>query len=379
MHTADIAIIGAGPIGLELAVALKDAGLDYVQFDAGQIGQTITWYPKQVQFFSSPERIAICGVPLVTQAQAKATREEYLAYLRGIVEQFDLPIQTYSRVTSIKRDDEGFTLTLQSSRGEEQWRANRVVLTIGDMHRPRLLEVPGEDLPHVTHYFDDPHAYFRRKVLIVGGRNSAAEAAIRCHRAGAQVTLCCRREDFDRRSVKYWIAPELDWLIKTRRIAFYPSMRVARIMPAQTALCQMFDTQAADRSDEQIIEADHVLLLTGYEMDTSLLEQAGAAIDGLNRAPRLDHGTMQTTVPGLYVAGTAAAGTQVRFRLFIENCHSHVIRLLRALTGQPDAKPGHINGLAWERLREDPTGQGGEVAPAGPGQGSAETVAGLEQ
>ena len=185
----ELIIVGAGPIGLELAVSMKRAGVDYLHIEAGQIGHTISWYPRETRFFSSAERIAIAGVPLVTPDQQKASREQYLAYLRGIVQQFDLLINTYERVTRIDRQEGRFHLETERADGFWYHTADQVVLAMGDMHRPRRLNIPGEALEHVSHYFDDPHRYFRRRLLIVGGKNSAAEAAIRCCRAGANVSI----------------------------------------------------------------------------------------------------------------------------------------------------------------------------------------------
>src|SRR3954464_8777038 len=176
----DVAIIGAGPIGIELAVALKRAGVDYQHFDAKQIGHTISWFAPQTRFFSSNERIAIAGVPLMTADQSKSTREEYLAYLRRVVIEFDLAVNTYEPVVAIDRDDDNakFIVTTAPPQGRQQYRANKVILATGGTAKPRRLNVPGEDLPHVDHYFRDPHLYFRKRVLIIGGKNSAVEAAL---------------------------------------------------------------------------------------------------------------------------------------------------------------------------------------------------------
>ncbi len=333
--STDVLIVGAGPIGLELAVALKRAGVDFVHVDAGQIAQTITWYPYQTRYFSSPERIAIAGVPLVTPDQTKATREQYLAYLRGVVEQFDLRVRTYERVIHLERAADGFTVTTDRRGSTRIYHTHRVVLAIGDMHRPRLLNIPGEDLEHVSHYFDEPHRYFRTRLLIVGGRNSAVEAALRCFRAGAEVSVSYRRDGFDEKSIKYWLLPEIRALIKAGKIGFHPRTIPTRITPQRV---ELVPTDAsgladADAGPARKVAADFVLLLTGYEMDTTLFEMAGVELVGENRAPRFDPETMETNVPGLFVAGTAAAGTQHRFRLFIENCHPHVSRITRAITG----------------------------------------------
>lgn len=332
MTNTDVAIIGAGPIGLELAVAVKQAGIDYEHFEAGQIGQTISWFPKMSRFFSSPDRIAICGVPLHTTDQAKATREEYLAYLRNVVAQFDLRVRTYERVTRIQRNTEGFILDTDRGGVAGRYGAKKIVLAVGDMAYPRLLHIPGEDFEHVSHYFDEPHRYFRKRLLVVGGKNSAVEAAIRCHRAGALVAISYRRDQFDPDRVKYWLLPEIQALIKAGKITFYPHTVPKAIARDHAILCPV----SGHGGDDAVrVEADFVLLLTGYVSDTTLFKMAGVELVGENQAPVFDPRTMQTNVPGVYVAGTAAAGTQVSFRLFIENCHPHVYRIVAALTDQP--------------------------------------------
>jgi len=337
----EVLIVGAGPIGLELACVLKEMGVDYQHVEARQVGQTISWYPQQTTFFSSPDRIAIAGVPLNIPDQRKATKEQYLAYLRGIVDQFSLGIETYTRVTGITRDDATgrFTVTTDH-RGHERTRtARHVVLAIGDMHLPRELGIEGESLPHVSHYFEEPHRYFNQRLLIVGGKNSAVEAALRCERAGADVAISYRRAAFDDNHVKYWLLPELSALIKAGRIGFYP-----RTVPTAIDETSITLRDVADDSTRQV-PADFVLLLTGYEMDTSLYTQAGIELVGENGAPSHDADTMQTNVPGLYVAGTGAAGTQNKFSLFIENSHPHVAKIARSITGR-DAPEQMVNAAA---------------------------------
>ncbi len=344
MTRTQVLIIGAGPIGLEIAVALQHAGVDAVQLDAGQIGQTISWYPRQATFFSSPERIAIAGVPLVTPDQSKATREQYLAYLRSIVQQFDLHIRTFEPVTALALErDGGFSITTP----KDTYHARNVVLAIGDMHRPRTLDIPGEDLPHVSHYFDEPHRYFQQRLLIVGGRNSAAEAALRCHRAGAHVAISYRREWLPEDAIKYWIMPELRSLIHHGQITFHANSIPVAITPQHVTLQPVQPGDDCSKHHGQAFEvpADFVLMMTGYVQDRSLFEMAGVELAGENRAPVLDDATMMTNVTGLYVAGTAAAGTQQKFRLFIENCHRHVTRIVQSITGSPPP-PHRINQTA---------------------------------
>lgn len=328
----EVLVVGAGPIGLELAAALKRAGISYVHLDAGQIGSTIAWYAPNTPFFSSPERIAIAGVPLHTVDQTKATREEYLNYLRGVVVQFDLQVHTYERVVALRAEDDGsFAVTSRGNGRRRHWRARNLVLAIGDMHRPKILEAPGEDLPHVSHYFGDPHIYFRRRVLIVGGRNSAIEAAVRCVRVGAQVTLSYRGEKLDASHIKFWLLPEIEGMIRDERLTFLPSTKVREIHGDTVLL----DHIEAGGNEPLSIEADFVLLLTGYEQDPDLFIQAGVELVGPERRPRVNEQTMETNVPRLFIAGTAAAGTQSSgVKEFIETSHVHVDRILAALTGE---------------------------------------------
>ena len=331
----NVLIVGAGPIGIELAVRLKQSGIDYVHIDAGQIGSTISWYAPHTQFYSSPERIAIAGVPLQTIDQTKATREEYLTYLRSVVLQFDLRIETFVRVTSIARTAARFEVRVTDRAGERMLHPAKVILAIGDMHRPRLLGIAGEDLPHVSHYFADPHLYFRRRVLVVGGRNSAIEAAIRCVRVGADVTLSYRGADLDGDHVKFWLLPEIRAMVRDRRLTFLGG----------TTLREIRRDGAVLDPGGRIIEADAVLLLTGYEQDSTLFESAGVTLVGAQRRPHFDERTMETNVGGLFVAGTASAGTQVSgTKEFIETSHVHVDRIVAALTGSvpPAERPAFV-------------------------------------
>ena len=324
--TADVGIIGAGPIGIELAVSLKRAGVSVLHFDAKQVGYTVSWFPPQTKFFSSNERIAIAGVPLQTADQSKATREEYLAYLRSVVLQFDLDVHTYEPVVGIRREGDGFVLTTQPAGGRSVYRVNRLVLATGGTDRPRMLNVPGEDLPHVSHYFRDPHTYFRKKLLVVGGRNSAVEAALRCHHAGAEVGISYRRDRIDAGGIKYWLLPEIKGLVDAGRMEGHFGTAPVEIMPDRVRL-----RRASGEGYD--VAADFVLLLTGYEADMSLCKLAGVELSGSCLTPVYDEATMETNVPGLYIAGTAVGGTQEKYTVFIENCHVHVQRITAALTG----------------------------------------------
>jgi thioredoxin reductase (NADPH) len=336
---SDVIVVGAGPIGLELAVALKREGIEYVHVEAKQIGYTISWFPPQTRFFSSNERIAIAGVPLQTADQSKASREEYLAYLRSVVEQFDLEVQTYTRVIGIQKNHGGFAVTVQAAGRKRHLKARRIVLCTGGTDHPRRLSIPGEDLPHVSSYFQDAHKYFRKRLLVVGGKNSAIETALRCHHAGANVTLSYRRAQLDTKSIKYWLLPEINGLIADGRITGLFDTIPTEITPTDVALAPPGVAESDGEGNPRAVPnplraaADFVVLQIGFEQDTTLFEMAGLALNGECRAPVYSDRTMESSVPGIYVAGTAVGGTQDKYRVFIENCHVHVGRIVAALVG----------------------------------------------
>ncbi len=323
-ETHHVAVIGAGPIGIELAVALKQAGVDYVHLEAKQIGSTIEWYPLQMLFHSRADRLAIAGVPIQVPDQQKPKREEYLAYLREVVMQFDLEINTYERVEEAIRLPGGqFELRTRTIDGERQYRVDEVVLAIGAMHAPRLLNVPGEGQPNVSHYFRDPHPYFGKRLLVVGGRNSAVEAAVRCQRAGADVTISYRGADFNPDKVKWWLLPEIRGMIRDGRVKFLPNTSVREIRGSSVVL------------DDQVVPADFVLVLTGYRQDPRLFEMLGVDLQGDACHPVYDEETMQTNVPGVFIAGTAIAGTPpAKVSVIVETCHVHVPRIVAAILGR---------------------------------------------
>jgi thioredoxin reductase (NADPH) len=339
----EVIIVGAGPIGIELAVALKRRALAFELLEAGSVGATIGWYAPGTTFFSSPENIAIAGYPLETPNQAKATREEYLQHLRGVLRAEEIPVSTNREVTAIVRCTDGYQVTVRSSSygfgdprrpkevplvgGQTIFHAKRVVLAIGDMHRPRRLGIPGEDLAHVSHYLSDPHTYFGRRVLIVGGKNSAVEAAIRLNRVGARVTISHRHPTLAA-SIKYWLRPELEGLIRRGAIKYLPNTTLTEITPTLVTLQDSTATLST-------LEADWVLLLTGYEQDGSLFSKCGILLEGDSKRPCFDPHTMETNVPGIYIAGTAVAGSQKRHVEFIETAHIHVERIVRHICGEP--------------------------------------------
>lgn len=334
---SEVLIVGAGPIGLETAWALRRVGVDSIVVDRGAIGATMRWWAPGTKFFSSPDRIAIAGLPMAVANQEKATREDYLGYLVQVARAHSINVRTFTSVEGIERSGGGFAVRVRDARladgPTETLVATKVVLAIGNMHRPRLLGVTGESLPMVDHYLREPSQYVGRRVLIVGGKNSAVEAAIRLYRVGADVTISYRREAFDAKRVKYWLRPELEWLIEKQKITFLPCTAPVEFEPGRVTLAACAEGEPT--GEQRTIEIDDALLLTGYGQDTSLFEQLGVELVGEARKPKYDSATMETNASGVFVAGTAVAGTELRgVRVFIENAHVHAARITRAISGR---------------------------------------------
>jgi thioredoxin reductase (NADPH) len=346
----NVIVVGAGPIGIEVAAALKAASISYLHFEAKELGHTMTWWPRNTTFFSSPEWIAVAGIPIQTVGQGMITGEEYLSYLRTVVETRALEIRTFEKVARITRGDEGFRVQTLSLTGRHDYTARRVVLATGDMAFPNLLGIPGEDLGQVTHYFNDPHDYFQRRLLIVGGRNSALEAALRCWRAGVHVTLSYRRKALDEDRVLSRIYLDVSLLIENRKIRFLPGTIPVRIEPGNVTLERVLGEDAGARIDEP---ADFVFLATGHQPDNTLYETAGVELLGEEKKPSFDPNTMETNVPGLYVAGTATAGRQRRYRVFITTCHEHAARIVRSVAGDRPVVTGNLPGRDYPLSPEE--------------------------
>ena len=333
-------IVGAGPIGIEAATVLKRAGVPYLHLESGPIGNTITKWPRNTRFFSSPEWIAIAGIPIHTEGQEIVTGEHYLSYLRHLVEIFDLDIRTYETVVSVEGERADFTVTCRDlAGGTHDYHAENIILATGDMNRPRTISVPGEDLPHVTHYWKDPHLYFQRSLLIVGGRNSAVEAAIRCWRAGVKVSISYRGKSLDQKRLISRLYLEIDLLINNGQIAFYPESEPVLIEPGAVRLRQVGE-KVADASDDkpqavQTLPFDFVYLATGFEMDQSLYSQLDVALEGEEQQPVHNPVTMESNVPGVYVIGTSTGGNQRGYKVFITTSHEHCTKAARAIA--PDA------------------------------------------
>jgi thioredoxin reductase (NADPH) len=309
----DVAVIGAGPAGLAAAIAASRRGLTCAVIEKGAFVNSLLHYPTDMVFFTTPELLEIGGYPFVSPYD-KPTRQEALRYYRRVADACALDIAFGDEVTAISPNPDGGFLVRSRQAGAEQRRqATAVVVATGAYDVPNLLGVPGEDLPHVSHYYREPHAHFRRRVVVVGGKNSAAEAALDLHRSGARVLLVHRGAALGE-SIKYWVKPDIENRIAEGSIAARFSTRVAAITPDEVHL------EGPDGPARE--PADAVYLLTGYRSDTALLRSAGARIDEAELAPLHDPETFETTVPGLFVIGACIAGRQSG-RIFIENGRFH--------------------------------------------------------
>jgi len=279
-------------------------------------------FPMHMVFFTTPELLEIGGLPLVTPYD-KPTRLEALRYYRRVVDTYDLPISFHEKVTSIEREPDGrFIVETENDRGVARVReARAVVLAIGYYDLPNYLHIPGEDLPHVSHYYTDAHPYYRGRVVIVGGKNSAAEAALELFRAGVHVTIVHRHPALGD-SIKYWVKPDIENRIKAGSIAARFNACVTSITPTSVVIDQQ------GTRDE--IPADGVFLLTGYHPDVDLMRGAGINVDDETLAPELNMETFETNVPNLFIAGGAIAGKRTG-NIFIENGRFHGVKIIDVL------------------------------------------------
>src|SRR5262245_18213902 len=319
MSVRDVLIVGAGPSGLATAIAAKQQGLDYVVVEKGVLVDAIFHFPTHMVFFTTPELLEIGRLPLVTPFD-KPTRLEALRYYRRVVDTYDLQIAFHEEVIEIEKEDDIFVVTCRDARGTTRARqARSVVLAIGYYDHPNYLGVPGAALRHDSHYYTDAHPYYRQRVVVVGGKNSAAEAALELFRAGAHVTLVHRRATLGD-SIKYWVRPDIDNRIKEGSVKARFETRVVEIRP----------TSVIVEPGHEEIPADRVFLLTGYHPDAELMRNAGINVDAETLAPDLNPETFETNVPNLFIAGGAIAGRNTG-SVFIENGRFHGERIIRVL------------------------------------------------
>jgi thioredoxin reductase (NADPH) len=356
MSVRDLIIIGAGPSGLSAAIAAKRHSLDYQVLEQGVLVNSIYRFPPQMIFFTTPELLEIGGLPFVSPYD-KPTRAEALRYYRKVVDAYDLQIAFEEKVLSIEREEdhsagrageaggaggesEGavFAVETRSARGVRRVRhARSVVMAIGYYDRPNMLGVPGEDLPHVSHFYGEPHIHYRQRVVIVGGGNSAADAALEMYRAGVYVTIVHRAAQL-KSTIKYWVRPDIENRIKEGSVAARFGACVTEIRPTSVVIQRAGGVDGAGRaggageaggSETEEIPADAVYLLTGYRADTELMCRAGVMLNE-RQAPVFNPETFETNVPGLFVAGGAVAGIDTG-TIFIENGRFHGEKIVEVI------------------------------------------------
>src|SRR3954468_13289661 len=298
-------VIGAGPCGLAVGVAAKQAGASCVLLDRRTIVSTIERYPLSMTFFSTPERIEIGAIPFIS-SQEKPNRRDGLIYYRRVAEHYGLDIRPGEDAVDVVLTGESaggprFRVQVQRRHDQKTYHAAAVVFATGYYDNPNFLGVPGEDLPHVTHYFVEGHPYWRQRVIVIGAGNSSVDAALECWRAGATVTLVNFGEGFDR-TVKAWVLPDILNRVKEGSIAVRWRSRLRRITPTHV------EVQSAVTGASEMLPADAVLAMTGYHADTSLLKALGVPVDPATGVPAHDEASMATPVEGCYLAGVIASG-----------------------------------------------------------------------
>ena len=331
----DVAIVGAGPCGLAAAIFCQRAGLSALTFDRGPLVSGVAGYPTWMTFFSTAERIAIADIPFVV-ATEKPTRRDALAYYRLVAAHERVPLRLYEEVVEVQplRDEPPpgagrrlrFHLRTRTvPHGEpRETLAHAVVVATGYFGRPAMLGVPGEELPHVSHFFKEGHVAFDRDVVVVGGGNSAVDAALDLWRSGARVTMVHFLDALDP-NVKPWVRPDIEARIREGSIAARFGVRVARIEPHRVIV------RAERDGAESAIAAEQVYAMTGFLPNTGLLERLGVPLDAVDGIPAHDPATMETSVAGVFIAGVIASGNHAN-RIFIENGRDHGRLIAACLT-----------------------------------------------
>ena len=322
--TYDLICIGAGPTGLACAMEAKRAGMRPLVVDKGCLCNSLYRYPTNMVFFTTAERLEIGDLPL-TSATEKPTRGEALKYYRKAAAHYELELRLYEQVNRVEGSDGRFVVhTVTANSIANQYAAKKIALATGYYDLPNRLVVPGEELPHVSHYYTEAHPFWGRDVVVVGGKNSAAEAALDLFRAGARVTLVHRRAELGA-TLKYWVRPDIENRIKAKEIRALLETRVTRIEPEQLWV--------QGRDGERPIPATQVFALTGYHPDFEFMRQLGIALDPETNKPAMNPETLESNVPGIHLAGVVIGGNATG-EIFIENGRFHGKQIIAALAGK---------------------------------------------
>lgn len=310
----DVLIIGAGPIGMACAIEAKKAGLSYVIVEKGALVNSLYNYPVFMTFFSTSQRLEIGDVPFVS-INPKPNRNEAVEYYRRVAEKFSLNIHLFERVEKVQKASDGL-FDVQTA--QRSYRAKYVIVSTGFYDVPVLMNIPGEELPKVTHYYKDPHQYAFQRVLVVGANNSAIDAALETYRKGAQVTLVIRGQEIGS-YVKYWVRPDIENRIKEGEIKVYYGSTLTSIEP---------DTvQLQTPEGPVVLENDFVIAMTGYTPDFKLLKNLGLELSGdAANCPIYNPETMESSIPGFYLAGVVCGGMDTH-KWFIENSRVHAVQI----------------------------------------------------
>ena len=305
----DVCIIGAGPIGICCAIEAKKNGLSYIIIDKGCLVNSLYNYPKNMTFFSTSDKLEIGDVPFISH-NSKPTKSEALEYYRRVVSSWDLKINLYEEVTDIIKEEK---FIIKTSKGE--YNSDKVIISTGFYDIPYKLGVPGEDLPKVKHYYDEPHPYFGMQVAVVGAANSAVDVALETYRKGAKEVTMIIREPSLSDSVKYWVKPDVENRIEEGSIKCYFNSNITKIEEDKIFI--------STPDGEKILDNDFVLAMTGYQPDFSFLKKLGIELgDDEYKTPVHNPKTMQTNIEGIYLAGVICGGLKTN-KWFIENSRDH--------------------------------------------------------
>jgi thioredoxin reductase (NADPH) len=328
----DVICVGAGPTGLACAIDARLENLTSLVIDKGCVCNSLYHYPTNMFFFTTPERMEIGELPM-TIFGAKPTRAEALKYYRRAVERYGLEVRQYETVDRIEGRDGDFTVHTRDEHARpHSYHSRKIIIATGFYDHPNPLGVPGENLPHVSHYFTEPHPYWNQDVVVIGGGNSAAETALELFRAGSRVTIVHRGADMAK-GLKYWVRPDIENRIAAGEVRALLNTKVLRIEPGQVVV--------STEGKEHTVPAAHVFALTGYHPDFEFLERAGIHLDATTKKPQVNPETLETNVPGIYVAGVVVGGRQTS-RIFIENGRFHGRQIIAAIAGKgklPDREP----------------------------------------
>lgn len=314
MEKYDLIIIGAGPIGIACGIAAQKAGLNYLIIEKGALVNSLYNYPVNMQFFSTSERLEIGDVPFMS-LHPKPKKQEALEYYRRVVQKFSLPIY-YNEIAQSSTKKDAYNYILKTSKSE--YNSRNIVIATGFYDRPQMLNIPGEELPKVDHYYTDPHKYAFAKVIVTGAQNSAVDAALETWRKGAEVTMIIRGAEIGQR-VKYWVRPDIMNRIEEGSIKAYYNSRLVAVR----------EDEADIQTPEKLITVknDFVIAMTGYLPNFELLEKFGIIISAdADKKPFYNEETMETNQPGIYLAGVVCGGMNTH-KWFIENsrCHADMI------------------------------------------------------